>query len=303
MAEGEARMGIGTVADVYAEIARVLREVERYHATMPDRFDEAFRLADIDARTRDLDRYRQHEAAGGRDEDFVFGPGLIALHLSYWLVGRADRAIPTESLAAAIAAAQATESSGPLARDLHEFVAGYLDGSISGEEFSRRLKKPGVQERSRATQQTRGTSATDVTVATALTRLRSMLADADLTLEDEFDHAPPDPRAVWDVFKSFAALSSSADPPNRLEGDDTLFEWIVDPSPRSGASESLLVQLGRQYTIYDGDGDYDHMEQLQVSFWFEPIPELPNGRTGGIWSAGDIDQWITEVEESPGFVV
>jgi hypothetical protein len=303
MAQGEARTGIGTAVEVYAEIARVLREVERYHATMPDRFHEAFRLADIDARTRDLDRYRQHEAEGKRDEDFVFGPGLISLHLSHWLVRRADRATPTESLAAAIAAAEAAGSSEPLARDLQEFVTGYLDGSISDEEFGRRLKKPRAQGRSRKAQQTGRAPATDITVSTALARLQAMLADAGLPLADEFDHAPPDPRGVWNVFKSFAALSSSADPPNRLDGDDILFEWMIDPSPRSGASERLLVELGRQFTVYDGDDDYDHMEQLQVSFWFEPVPELPNASVGAIWSAGDLDQWITEVEKSPGFTV
>jgi len=260
MPGGGPRAGIGTSVEIRGEIARVLREVERYNATMPDRFHEAFRLADIDARRRDIDRFRLYEAEGGNVADFQWGPGLVALHLSHWLVARADRATPAESLAAAIAAAEATEATEELARDLHEFVAGYLDGSISDEEFTRRLKMPRAPRRSRSTRQLRGAPATDITVGTALTRLRTMLADAGLALADEVD-AVPDPRRVWDVFKSFAAMSSSAEPPDRLDADDMLFEWMIDSSPHGEASGRVLVELGRQFTIYDGDDDYDHMEQ------------------------------------------
>jgi hypothetical protein len=201
----------------------------------------------------------------------------------HWLTERVR--IDDEPLQAtfsiALAAAEDPEGDSQLARDLLEYVTGYCDGSISDDESYRRLKKPrsGMRRRKPRPQPIPEGA---ITAGAAERTLREMLG---LT---EASQTTLDPRTSWDVFKEFAGLPAVAEPPNRLQSDDLLFQW-----------DNASVDFTRQFSIEDSDGDYDRMEQLHVTFWFEgsdgPEP-------GNLWSAvGSLEVWTTQVEQTPGF--
>ncbi|HEY7381953.1 MAG TPA: hypothetical protein VH572_12130 [Gaiella sp.] len=275
-----------TVSDVLDEVVRVLTDARRYLEDAPDRIGEAMARADIDARMRYLEHVREGDAP---DHD----PELIAVHLATWLVEHADLPTPGLSLEAALAAASKRRSSDPLARDLLEFVRGYVAGEIDDEEFVRRERKP------------RGTGHPPpgfrppprppgaIPVSAAETTLRAMLADAGL-------HDPPaDPRAVWEVFKSFADKPVVGDLPSHVDSDDLLFHWHADGDDAG----RLLVEATRQFTICDRDGDFDHLEQLTVAFTFESSPETAELEFGAVRAAESLEDWFADVEQSAGFSV
>lgn len=60
----------------------------------------------------------------------------------HWLVERVDRETLEASLPVALAAAEDPHGTSLLSRDLTEYVTGYCDGSMSDDEWYRRLKKP-----------------------------------------------------------------------------------------------------------------------------------------------------------------
>jgi hypothetical protein len=120
-----------------------------------------------------------------------------------------------------------------------------------------------------------------------------MLADAGL-------HDPPaDPRAVWEVFKSFADKPVVGDLPSHVDSDDLLFHWHADGDDAG----RLLVEATRQFTICDRDGDFDHLEQLTVAFTFESSPETAELEFGAVRAAESLEDWFADVEQSAGFSV
>lgn len=102
-----------------------------------------------------------------------------------------------------------------------------------------------------------------------------------------------DPRTTWEVFKAFAARPCAADPPERLDGDDLLFQW-----------DDAGVDFTRQFSIADSDGDYDRMEQLHVTFSFDHDETRERIESGHLWSMGrPLEAWINEVEQTDGFAL
>ena len=49
------------------------------------------------------------------------------------------------------------------------------------------------------------------------------------------------------------------------------------------------------------DGSYDHMEQLHVTFQYDPDPALEQVGAGFLWSGDDLSGWATEVEAAEPF--
>lgn len=132
-------------------------------------------------------------------------------------------------------------------------------------------------------------------VGSAETTLKRMLKDAGVDL------ARPLLLGTWNVFKVFAAL------PVEGVGQDSdddllLFQWGCYDW-RDGKGERFNVDFLRQFTVYSRDGDYDHMEQLHCTFFFEPTPELQALGSDSEWSGRSLDVWFAQVEELPAFTV
>jgi hypothetical protein len=110
------------------------------------------------------------------------------------------------------------------------------------------------------------------------------------------DLARPNPSRTWEVFKEFAAI-----PIDDLPSDDAdgfLFEYGVYDW---GDGEYFNWGFCRQFILYDGD-EYDHMEQLHCTFYYEPAPALRELGSGELWSFGlSLPEWIAQVERMPGF--
>jgi hypothetical protein len=73
---------------------------------------------------------------------------------------------------------------------------------------------------------------------------------------------------------------------------------------RSGGEhveEAFVVDLVRQLTVVDGNGDYERMEQLRCSLRFDLTPALREVGTGAEWGDQDRERWFVEVEQSAGF--
>jgi hypothetical protein len=199
-----------------------------------------------------------------------------------WLVERTrDGGSLVVALPIALEAAEHPHGDSPLARDLLEFVTGFCDGSMSGEEWGRRLKKPRGTGRGRHPVKRALVPAGTITISAAESMLRDMLGPR----SDEGDAI--DARAAWDAFKSFAKKAVAADPPEHLQSDDLLFEW-------GGGT----MDFTRQFTIEDSDGDYDRMEQLHLTCSIETT----GARLEAIWGAHDeLDSWIAQVEQTAAF--
>jgi hypothetical protein len=186
-----------------------------------------------------------------------------------------------------------------LGRELREYVRGYLDGSISGEEDTRRQKHP----RAKLVRQAEDSLTTSEPVASgpvaerAAVTLTAMLGDA---------LSKPDAQAAWEVFERFALLPFAPAAPERLDealGDLLLFEWGVYAWGMSGATqETFLVELVRQFSVVAEDGEYERMEQVHCSIAFDAVPELRQLGQGTVWSNEDRSAWFGEVERSQGFI-
>jgi len=92
------------------------------------------------------------------------------------------------------------------------------------------------------------------------------------------------PDAAWEVFKAFAA-----EPVEGMSRDDDtdmclfqcgVYDWSDGKGPRFNWG------FTRQFTLMDEDGEYDHMEQLECTLFFEATPELESVSVDGIWSGG-----------------
>ena len=93
----------------------------------------------------------------------------------------------------------------------------------------------------------------------------------------------------------------------------------VEGMSRDDDSDGLLVQTGvydwhdgsgprfnfsfvRQYIFEDEDGEYDHMEQLELLLTFEPTAELASLPREELWSfEKSLDQFFAEVEALPSY--
>ena len=108
-----------------------------------------------------------------------------------------------------------------------------------------------------------------------------------------------DPLKTWESFRSFAAQPVEGTGPNR-DDDMCLFEygvfdWADGKGPRFSWS------LVRQFSLNDGSGNYDHMEQLRCDLFFEPTPELEALGADARWSGADLAAWARQVEALDGF--
>ena len=274
-----------TLDEVLVEMNAILSDAERHLGEDPEADDRAVREARWDAIGRDRERTVHRR---------FLGLGEFASTFVFWLVERADRVSVGEELAAARRAVRGDPREQKLADDLRRFIREQLDGTISDEEALRRQKKPRApldKPARRARPQRRQGPRDWLTPREAEARLRETIP------------GPQNPAGVWEAFKRFAALPVAPEPPERLGDELLLFEWgMFGPTLRADlAAPTFLVDLVRQFSILDEDGDPDRLEQLHCTLMFDPLDELTALGGEPIWSDGDRDAWIIEVERSPGF--
>lgn len=163
-------------------------------------------------------------------------------------------------------------------------------GDMSGSEFAKATKKGLIRREDWAPPPDPGPDAVPLRRTKLL--LRSMLDDAGVIA------APPArPRDVWKVFLQVARLPVRAPRGYHITDDRCLSEWFPNDKP---SGRWVTWSLVRQFSLSDREGDYDHMEQLQLSLAFEVDATQPTVETAdpsGLWSESDIDQWAGEVEK------
>jgi hypothetical protein len=127
-------------------------------------------------------------------------------------------------------------------------------------------------------------------------RLRSLLHDAGVDVDRP---AAEDVERTWAVMRTFAAEPvEDAEPPEQ-DGDGMLaqygtYEW--------GRGEHFELDMTRQLSFTDRDGEYDHMTQLHCSFAFVPTDELRALGADDLWSFGlPLDDFFARALALPGF--
>jgi hypothetical protein len=106
------------------------------------------------------------------------------------------------------------------------------------------------------------------------------------------DLASPDPLQTWMTFKEFAALPVDGVDPEG--GDMFLFQWGVYDW-HDGNGERFQIDFTRQFVVNAPSGDYDHMEQLHCTFYYEAGPQFDEFGSG--------DDWLQDVSAAESFPV
>ncbi len=105
---------------------------------------------------------------------------------------------------------------------------------------------------------------------------------------------------VWSVFKQFAQMPveglSREDDSDGLLFQTGVYDWD------DGRGRNFNFSLVRQFAFDDEDGEYDHMEQLEVLLLFQPVSQLEELPSGDLWSLGkSLGEYFREVEVLPNF--
>jgi len=133
-----------------------------------------------------------------------------------------------------------------------------------------------------------------IPIKAALSALEALLDEAGLDTER------PDASAVWAAFTAFVARPVAGGNLH-LEDDMCVFQWGVGTYD-SAAGERFQWNLTRQFVLNDRDGEYDHMEQLSLTLFFDSDdPDLVGLGSGDVWSGGGLDRWLEEVVDLQAF--
>jgi hypothetical protein len=120
----------------------------------------------------------------------------------------------------------------------------------------------------------------------AETTLRTMLEKRGVDLDR------PDPLQTWTTFKEFAELPVEGVDPEG--GDMFLFQWGTYDW-HDGNGERFHIDFTRQFVINGPSGEYDHMEQLHCTFYYEANPQVREFGAG--------EDWIETVSRAESFPV
>lgn len=110
-----------------------------------------------------------------------------------------------------------------------------------------------------------------------------------------FNLGYPDPKIAWDAFKEFSKT--------KIECTDEALLFQCGIYNFTGKN---LFHWGfvRQFSFDDEDGDYDHMEQLDLVIYYKPALELGKLEIN-LWSNkfNTWDEFFTAIEELEAFKV
>jgi hypothetical protein len=127
-------------------------------------------------------------------------------------------------------------------------------------------------------------------------RLRELLRQAGVNIER--------PRVVdvdrtWGVVRQFAAEPVDDAEPPEADGDGILAQYGVfawDGPPH------FELDMTRQFSFADEDGEYSHMTRLQCTFEFAVTDELRALGEANLWSFGlTLDGFFEHALAMPGF--
>lgn len=105
-----------------------------------------------------------------------------------------------------------------------------------------------------------------------------------------------DVTTAWEVMRRFASIPVDGAEPAEEDGDGILAQY--GPS----FDGSFQVDMTRQLTFHDEDGEYNHMRQLHCSFFFPDTEETRAAGSNNHWSFDlDLDALFTEALAVPGF--
>jgi hypothetical protein len=127
-------------------------------------------------------------------------------------------------------------------------------------------------------------------------RLRALLREAGVDLDRP---SADDVQTTWQVMRRFAAEPVDDADPREAEGDGILaqygtYDW--------GDGEQFELDMTRQFSFSDEDGEYSHMAQLQCTFQFEPSDALRALGEANLWSFDlPLDEFFDEALALPGF--
>jgi hypothetical protein len=127
----------------------------------------------------------------------------------------------------------------------------------------------------------------------ALDRLLSMLKAAGVNVD-----APTasDVQATWEVMPRFAAEPVEDCEPPEQDGDGILAQY------GTYGGDTFQIDMTRQFSFVDADGDYDHMAQLNCTFDFQATQALAAAGTDSEWSFGvPLPEFFERVHALPGF--
>jgi hypothetical protein len=113
------------------------------------------------------------------------------------------------------------------------------------------------------------------------------------------DLAQPNPLKVWRIFQQFANVP--VDTPN----DMFLFQCgVYDWTGKPMFHFDFLRQFDVDSVDEDGEPQYDHMEQLHCTFFYEPVAELVTLNTH-LWAdqQAPVKTFFAAVEALPAFVI
>src|SRR5262249_6468851 len=109
-----------------------------------------------------------------------------------------------------------------------------------------------------------------------------------------------DVERTWSVMRAFANETvEDADPPEEM-GDGILAQYGVYDW---GEGEHFELDMTRQVSFSDDEGEYDHMAQLQCCFRYEPTPGLRAIKPANLWSFDmSLDEFFEQALAMSGYV-
>ena len=134
----------------------------------------------------------------------------------------------------------------------------------------------------------------------AADRLRELVLEADVDPEQPTHE---DVERTWAMMRRFA-FEPVEDVPSEPGGDDDgiLAQYGVYDWSSTGDAEFFELDMTRQFSFYDEDGEYDHMAQLSCTFRFEPTDDLRALGEGNLWSFDmDLGTFFEHALAMPGF--
>jgi hypothetical protein len=127
-------------------------------------------------------------------------------------------------------------------------------------------------------------------------RLRTLLLDAGINLDNP---TASDVERTWEVMQDFAAEPVEDAEPREQDGDGILaqygtYDW--------GDGEHFELDMTRQFSFTDEDGEYSHMAQLHCTFEFEPTDALRALGDANLWSFDlALEEFFERALAMPGF--
>jgi hypothetical protein len=272
-----------TTDEVLAEIGTIVEDTARFHRERPERGERAFSAAQSAASLRDRERPISYQ--GG-------SLGRLASLFVGWLLGRASRESFDQTLEAARLAVTGDPREGGLARELREFVAGYLGGGMTSDEFAAELSRgfSGGGPRAAPSASAGAAPADGVPLDKATSEFERILDGATA------------PEEVWRRFKRFAAMPIAPTAPEWIsdeDGDLLLFDWVTDEAEWLAGQRVFIAAFKRQLALEGGAES--GLIQIGCELAMRPDPSLSALEPGAIWSGEDREAWFTEVQSSDAF--